>query len=34
MTIDTIKIEQRINDMRLRMDKETFEDIEKKYGAI
>ena len=33
-SVDTIKIEQRINDMRLRMDKETFEDIEKKYGAI
>ena len=31
-SVDTDKIEQRINDMRLRMDKDVFDEIEKKYG--
>ena len=31
-SVDTNKIEQRINDMRLRMDKDVFDEIEKKYG--
>lgn len=31
-TVDTEKIEQRIEDMRLRMDKDVFDEIEKKYG--
>lgn len=31
-SVDISKIEGRINDMKLRMDKEVFEEIEKKYG--
>lgn len=31
-SVDISKIENRINDMKLRMDKEVFEEIEKKYG--
>lgn len=31
-SVDTEKLEQRIKDMKLRMDKDVFEDIEKKYG--
>ncbi len=31
-TVDITKIENRIKDMKLRMDSEVFDDIEKKYG--
>ena len=31
-SVDVSKIERRINDMKLRMDKDSFEEIEKKYG--
>ncbi len=31
-SVDITKIEQRIKDMKLRMDKDTFDNIEKKYG--